>query len=78
MEDLVKKPKLDAKAKSVIAVVVMFGIISCFGDVIYEGGRSANGQYFNLLSISATKVGIIYGIGEFLGYAAPALRPHFG
>lgn len=69
MEDLVKKPKLDAKAKSVIAVVVMFGIISCFGDVIYEGGRSANGQYFNLLSISATKVGIIYGIGEFLGYA---------
>ncbi len=69
MEDLVRKPKPDAKAKSVIAVVVMFGIISCFGDVIYEGGRSANGQYFNLLSISATKVGIIYGIGEFLGYA---------
>lgn len=69
MEDLVKKPKLDAKAKSIIAVVVMFGIISCFGDVIYEGGRSANGQYFNLLTISATKVGIIYGIGEFLGYA---------
>lgn len=69
MEDLVKKPKLDAKAKSVIAVVIMFGIISCFGDVIYEGGRSANGQYFNLLTISATKVGIIYGIGEFLGYA---------
>ena len=69
MEDLVKKPRFDAKAKSVIAVVIMFGIISCFGDVIYEGGRSANGQYFNLLSISATKVGIIYGIGEFLGYA---------
>lgn len=69
MEDLIRKPKPDAKAKSVIAVVVMFGIISCFGDVIYEGGRSANGQYFNLLSISATKVGIIYGIGEFLGYA---------
>lgn len=69
MGDLVKKPRFDAKAKSVIAVVIMFGIISCFGDVIYEGGRSANGQYFNLLSISATKVGIIYGIGEFLGYA---------
>ena len=47
----------------------MFGIVSCFGDVIYEGARSANGQYFNLLAVNATTVGVLYGIGEFLGYA---------
>jgi predicted MFS family arabinose efflux permease len=55
--------------KSVIAVIVLFGLVSCFGDIIYEGARSANGQYFNLLAINATTVGVIYGIGEFLGYA---------
>lgn len=58
-----------SKQKAVIAVVVMFGLISCFGDIMYEGARSANGQYFNLLAVNATTVGVLYGIGEFLGYA---------
>lgn len=58
----------DEKVKNIIFVVVLFGLISCFGDVMYEGARSANGQYLNLLGISAAKVGLIYGIGEFLGY----------
>mgnify|MGYP000849561537 CR=1 FL=1 len=61
--------KADGKARSVLFVVVMFGMISCFGDVMYEGARSANGQYLNLIGINAAKVGLIYGIGEFLGYA---------
>ncbi len=57
------------KRNAVLLAVVMFGIVSCFGDVIYEGARSANGQYFNLLAVNATTVGVLYGIGEFLGYA---------
>ena len=61
--------KSNKKRNAVIIAVVMFGIISCFGDVIYEGARSANGQYFNLLAINATTIGILYGIGEFIGYA---------
>lgn len=67
--------KSNRKRNAVIIAVIMFGIISCFGDVIYEGARSANGQYFNLLAVNAATVGIIYGIGEFLGYA---LRLIFG
>ncbi|MDO4199083.1 MAG: MFS transporter [Erysipelotrichaceae bacterium] len=63
-----KKPA-DTKKKAVIMAVVMFGLISCFGDIMYEGARSANGQYFELLAINATTVGVVYGIGEFLGYA---------
>jgi hypothetical protein len=27
-------------------VIVLFGLVSCIGDIIYEGARSANGQYF--------------------------------
>ena len=50
-------------------VIILFGIVSLFGDMLYEGARSANGQYLELLSVSATMLGIVYGAGEFLGYA---------
>lgn len=61
--------KENKKKNAVIIAVIMFGIISCFGDIVYEGARSANGQYFNLLAVNAATVGILYGIGEFIGYA---------
>ncbi|MGI6325738.1 MAG: MFS transporter [Saccharofermentanales bacterium] len=38
------------------------------GDMVYESARGANSQYFNLLSVSAAQVGLVFGIGEFLGY----------
>lgn len=52
-----------------ITVIIIFGIISMLGDMVYEGARSANSQYLNLLDISAAQVGLVFGIGEFLGYA---------
>lgn len=51
-----------------VTVIIIFGIISMFGDVVYEAARSVNSQYLNLLSISAVQVGLVFGIGEFLGY----------
>jgi hypothetical protein len=36
------------------------------GDAVYETARSANSQYLNLLTISATQGGLVFGIGEFL------------
>ncbi|ANB59706.1 MFS transporter [Anoxybacteroides amylolyticum] len=51
-----------------VTVIIIFGIISMLGDVVYEAARSANSQYLNLLSISAAQVGLVFGIGEFLGY----------
>ena len=52
-----------------VSVVIMFGVISMLGDIVYESARSANSQYLNLLGISAARVGLVFGIGEFLGYA---------
>ncbi|MDW7670520.1 MAG: MFS transporter [Bacillota bacterium] len=52
-----------------VTVIILFGIISMLGDVVYETARSANSQYLNLLSISAAQVGLVFGIGEFLGHA---------
>ncbi len=51
-----------------ITVIILFGVISLLGDLVYESARGANSQYFNLLSISAAQVGLVFGIGEFLGY----------
>jgi len=40
-----------------------------FGDVTYEGARSVTGPYLATLGASASIVGLIAGIGEFVGYA---------
>lgn len=57
----------NSRQKAVVQAVLLFGLVSCFGDIIYEGARSANGQYFSLLSVSAATVGTLYGSGSFWG-----------
>lgn len=54
--------------KRALQLILLLGVISLLGDIIYEGGRSINGQYLNLLGVNAAKVGFIIGLGEFLGY----------
>jgi MFS family permease len=48
--------------------VLLIGVMSFFADFVYEGARSLNGQYLAILGASATLVGFIAGLGEFLGY----------
>lgn len=60
--------KNEKKLTAAVKVVILFGIISLLGDMVYEAARGANSQYFNLLGISAAQVGLVFGIGEFLGY----------
>ena len=52
----------------VVRAIIIFGVISLLGDMVYESARGANSQYFELIGISAAKVGLVFGIGEFLGY----------
>lgn len=54
--------------KLAVQFIVLFGIISAFGDITYEGARSVYGQYLGYLGASAVIVGLVSGIGEFLGY----------
>jgi len=51
------------------SLIILFGLVSLFGDIAYEGARSINGPYLKLLAINATVLGLIAGLGEFLGYA---------
>lgn len=55
--------------KQAFITVILFGVISLFGDILYEGARGVNGPYLKTLGSSAASVGLIVGIAELLGYA---------
>lgn len=60
LERLKKNPSL--------SLILIFGIVSLLGDMIYEGARGVVGPYMASLGASAAIVGFVSGIGEFLGY----------
>jgi hypothetical protein len=54
--------------KTAIRLILLFGLISLLGDIIYEGARGVNGPYLKTLGASAAIVGLVAGLGELLGY----------
>ncbi len=48
--------------------VLMLGFVSLFADMTYEASRSIVGPYLALLGASGAVVGIVSGLGEFVGY----------
>ncbi|MDL1971126.1 MAG: MFS transporter [Candidatus Desulfofervidaceae bacterium] len=63
--------------QSAIKFIVLLGLVSLCGDIVYEGARSVTGPFFAVLGASATIVGIVAGLGEFLGYALRLLSGYF-
>lgn len=55
--------------KTALKFIILLGIVSLFGDVTYEGARSVTGPYLATLGASAAIVGLVAGLGEFIGYA---------
>ncbi|MBM4275454.1 MAG: MFS transporter [Deltaproteobacteria bacterium] len=49
--------------------IILVGVVSLFSDMTYEGARSISGPFLGSLNASATVVGIVAGLGEFIGYA---------
>jgi predicted MFS family arabinose efflux permease len=54
--------------RKALRFVLLFGIVSLFADLTYEGSRSATGQFLATLGASATVVAVVAGLGELLGY----------
>jgi MFS family permease len=54
--------------KTAIRLILLFGLISLLGDIIYEGARGVNSPYLETLGASAAIVGLVAGLGELLGY----------
>jgi len=57
------------KRRLAYRLIILFGIVAMFGDIVYEGGRSVSGPFLYTLGASAFMVAFIAGFGEFLGYA---------
>jgi hypothetical protein len=63
--------------KTAIRLILLFGLISLLGDIIYEGARGVNGPYLKTLGASAAIVGLVAGIGELLGYLIRLVSGYF-
>lgn len=63
------KNKNELLSKTSWQFIMLFGVVSMFGDITYEGGRSITAPYLALLGASAGIVGFVSGLGEFIGYA---------
>jgi MFS family permease len=57
------------KTSLAFRLILLMGMVSLFGDIVYEGSRSIAGPYLLYLGASAFAVAFIAGFGEFIGYA---------
>ncbi|MBE0425975.1 MAG: MFS transporter [Nitrospirae bacterium] len=60
---------MNNQKNAAIQFIILLGIVSLFGDITYEAARSVTGPYLAVLGASAVIVGLVSGLGEFLGYA---------
>lgn len=60
--------KEDISKSAAIKFIILFGFISLFADMTYEGARSITGPYLEILKANATIVGFVAGFGELIGY----------
>jgi len=60
-----------------LRLILLFGLISLLGDIIYEGARGVNGPYLKTLGASAAVVGLVAGLGELLGYLIRLVSGYF-
>ena len=56
------------KIETAIKFVILLGLVSLFSDMTYEAARSINGSFLKILGTNGATVGIVAGLGEFLGY----------
>lgn len=59
----------DSKREAYVAIMLM-GIVSMLGDIVYESGRGIAPDYLYFLGASAFLVGLTSGVGELVGYGA--------
>ena len=62
------RPARDFAPAGAWRFIVLLGVISLFSDITYEGARSISGPFLGELKASALVVGVVAGLGEFLGY----------
>jgi len=69
LENKTKDNRLSQRQKTAFKFIILMGVVSLLGDVVYEGARSITAPYLYLLGASALIVSVVAGAGEFVGYA---------
>ena len=72
-----KQSALSAGRSPAFRFVLAMGVVNLFADMTYEGGASVNGQFLGSLGASAAAIGILAGLGEFLGYTLRSVAGYF-
>lgn len=60
-----------------IHIIFLFGLVSFFADIAYEGARSITGPFLGVLGATGFIVGAVSGFGELIGYAFRAVSGVF-
>jgi len=68
---------MNNQKRTAFLLIFLFGLVSLFGDMVYEGARSVNGPYLKILGANAAIVGLVAGVAEFLGYAIRLASGYF-
>jgi MFS family permease len=62
--------------KKAMLLVLLLGIVSMAGDIVYEGARAVSGPFLYSLGATAAAVGFVSGFGELAGYGFRLLSGH--
>ncbi|MEM3731271.1 MAG: MFS transporter [Candidatus Bathyarchaeia archaeon] len=54
--------------KNAYLAILLLGIVSLMGDIVYEGSRGIIPSYLELLGATAFTISFVGGLGDFLGY----------
>ncbi|MHC1636111.1 MAG: MFS transporter [Candidatus Methanospirareceae archaeon] len=57
------------RSGNALSFIILLGVVSLLADITYEGARSVIGPFLFILGANATIVGLVAGLGEFVGYA---------
>lgn len=76
-ESPIEEPVRKDQKKIAFQFIFLMGVVSLFGDITYEGVRSIAGPFLSGLGASAAMVGLVAGIGEFVGYALRLASGYF-
>lgn len=59
-----------SEKRTAYAAVLVLGLVSLLGDIVYEGSRGVIPDYLRHLGASALIVGTVIGLGELISYAS--------
>ncbi len=65
------------RRNAALQLIILMGVVSLLGDIVYEGGRSVTGPFLLSLGASAFMVALVSGVGEFLGYTSRIVSGFF-